>query len=187
MRAFALAAAAALVLAVPLVAQAQRELGAHRHGHGTVNLAIEGARVLIELEAPGADIVGFEHAPRSAAEREAVATATATLKAPLALFTLPEEAGCRVEKAEVELEGAGGHAGERGHGHGEAPTAGHTEFHAEYTLACTRPDAISTVAFPYFEAFPRAGALTVNVATRHGQARHEVTRDAPRAELTRAP
>ena len=38
-----------------------RQLGAHEHGHGNFNIAIEGKSVSMELEAPGADIVGFEH------------------------------------------------------------------------------------------------------------------------------
>ena len=39
-----------------------RELGPHVHGHGTLNIAIEDKRVSMELEVPGMDIVGFEHA-----------------------------------------------------------------------------------------------------------------------------
>ena len=49
-----------------------REAGAHAHGHGKVNIAIEGQRLSIELEAPGADIVGFEHEAKTAAEKAAV-------------------------------------------------------------------------------------------------------------------
>ncbi|MDH4983163.1 DUF2796 domain-containing protein [Hyphomicrobium sp. D-2] len=63
-----------------------RELGAHVHGRGTFNIAIEGSRVALELKAPGMDIVGFESAPTSDAQKAAVEKAKATLAKPLELF-----------------------------------------------------------------------------------------------------
>ena len=69
--------------AVAPVVAAERELGAHLHGHGTVNLVIEGSTVWIELEAPGSDIVGFERAAQSAEEIATVAGARALLESPL--------------------------------------------------------------------------------------------------------
>ena len=50
---------AAALSAASLATAAERELGAHMHGHGTVNIVLEGSALWIELEAPGADIVGF--------------------------------------------------------------------------------------------------------------------------------
>ena len=35
------------------------QMDAHVHGHGILNIAVEGQVVEMELEAPGADIVGF--------------------------------------------------------------------------------------------------------------------------------
>src|SRR5262249_38687966 len=50
----------------PAAAQsAHRELGPHEHGRGTLNIAIEGNRVSMELEVPGMDIAGFEHAAKT--------------------------------------------------------------------------------------------------------------------------
>ena len=64
---------AVLGIALPAwAAQAQhRELGPHQHGHGTLNIAIEGERVSMELDVPGADIVGFEHAASTADQKAA--------------------------------------------------------------------------------------------------------------------
>ena len=58
--------------------------------------------IAIALKAPGADIVGFEHVARSAADRDKVQTAIAKLARPLALFALPEAAQCQVARAEIE-------------------------------------------------------------------------------------
>ena len=56
----------------PATAQEHRALGAHVHGHGRLDIAREGDRIALALVAPGADVVGFEHAPQSEADRAAV-------------------------------------------------------------------------------------------------------------------
>ena len=80
-------------------------LGAHEHGHSALNVAIEGDRVEMELIAPGADIVGFEHEAESSEDKAAVEQAEATLGEPLSLFGFADAAGCVVETAAVEIEG----------------------------------------------------------------------------------
>ena len=52
----------------------------HQHGVGQLNVAIQGDHVEIELETPGADIVGFEHPPRTAEQKKAVQDAATTLR-----------------------------------------------------------------------------------------------------------
>ena len=88
-----------------------RELGAHQHGHGAFNIAIEGKAVAIEFTAPGADIVGFEHPAQSVEDRAAVDAAIAMLAKPLDLFSPSVAAECVVTAANVILvtEGAGDH------------------------------------------------------------------------------
>src|SRR5215470_14244249 len=69
----ALALALGLAAVAPLAAAAQeRQLGTHEHGRGTLNIAIEGTQVSLEFEAPGADIVGFEAAAKTARQKAAV-------------------------------------------------------------------------------------------------------------------
>jgi hypothetical protein len=220
-------------------AETRRELGAHQHGRGTLNMAMEGNRLLIELHAPGADIVGFEHQARTDEDKAAIEKAKATLGEPLALFTIPPAAACRVEAAKVALVAESGHGhshGDAGHGHGQdkeksnqtghghrhghgetghghehdretSAQAGHghgdaghghshghehgsdphSEFHAEYALVCDSPDAITTMEFPYFEKFPGAQSLTVNMVTDRGQMKYDAARGNPRIELKRMP
>ena len=72
----------------------QRQAGAHEHGRGTLNIALEGSRLSMELEAPGADIVGFEHKAKTQKQKAAVEKAKKQLAAPQALFELPAAAGC---------------------------------------------------------------------------------------------
>lgn len=103
----------------PLLAEEKRALGAHAHGHGALNIAVEGATLAMELEVPGFDIVGFEHAAESDADKMAVEKGVTQLLAAADLFILSEAAGCEVTSAEAELHGDDSH-GEHGHDdHGE--------------------------------------------------------------------
>ena len=104
----------ALLAAVPALADETRQLDAHEHGVGALNIAAEGSDVLMELEVPGADIVGFEYAAKTDADRKAVDAAVATLATPLDLFVLPAAAGCSVTEARAALEMEDEHA-EHGH------------------------------------------------------------------------
>ena len=88
-----------LLMPSTLAAQQTREMGAHEHGHSALNIAVEGTQIAMALEAPGADIVGFEYAAKTATDRGKLDTAIATLSDPLALFVVPSAAGCTVVEA----------------------------------------------------------------------------------------
>ena len=111
---------ALLALVVPpAMAQApRRQLEAHTHGEGRLAIAIEGNRVQMELEAPASDIVGFEHAPRTATQRKTLAEAKERLAKAETLFVLSAAAGCRLASAEVAAVGALAGAG-TAHKHGD--------------------------------------------------------------------
>ena len=70
-----LLAAGMACAALPASAEEHRQLGAHVHGHGRLNIAIEGNTISMELEVPGMDIVGFEHEPSTPEQKAAVAQA----------------------------------------------------------------------------------------------------------------
>lgn len=91
------------VLASAAAEDHRRELDAHEHGHGSLTIAIEQGRVQMELEVPGADIVGFEYVPKTDEDIAAVEKGKAMLAQPLTLFVVPDAAGCAVEMAEVAL------------------------------------------------------------------------------------
>ena len=192
--------------ATPAMAEESRQLDAHEHGVGQLDIAFEGQQIAIELHAPGADIVGFEYAAENAKDRAAVDAAVATLARPLDLFILPEAAGCSVVQASAELEIEDAHDDEHAehgddhadedhaehddHKHEEhaehddhADEAGHTEFHAEYLLTCADPAAVSDITFAYFETFPNAFELEVQLISDTGATAFEVERDAPTLDL----
>lgn len=197
-----------LILAVnaaPALAEDTRQLDAHEHGVGALNIAMDGTTVAMEFHAPGADIVGFEYAAESEADRAAVDAAVATLARPLDLFVLPAAAACSVTQASAELESMHADEHDEHHDHDKhkdhddhaehsdhekhsdheehAEEAGHTEFHAEYTLTCADPAALTDITFAYFGTFENARELEVQIIAGSGAQAFEVERDAPTLDL----
>lgn len=192
------AAALAIVtagLGTAMAGPAHRQLGAHEHGHGVLNVAVEDDRVSLELSAPGADIVGFEHAARTDQQKAELAAAREKLKAGLTLFQLTPEAGCELVDSGIEYAteahvahsdsatGTSDHAHDHADGHDNHEDAGHDHDHAEflvaYSIKCKAPAALTGIAFDYFAVFKNAQRLQVNVVTATGQAQLAATRDAP--------
>lgn len=181
---FAVAAVVAGLLADGPSSAAERGHGPHQHGIGQLSLAVEGNAVEIEITAPGADIVGFEHAAETEADRAALIAAATRLKDAMALFRFPPKADCRLEEAEVHsaLLDAGhghekGHVHEKGHGH---KAEAHAEFRAHYHFHCTDPAALSYIDLGYFATFPAARELEARTITAKGQGAQELTADRPR-------
>jgi len=194
----AVAVVGVLALRSSAAEEPHRQLGAHEHGRGTLNIAVEGNKMTLELETPGMDIVGFEHAAKSRLDMEAVEKAKLQLMRPLTLFTMPAAAGCRVIEANVKVEiGEHDHdaKGEPGPGssersesskgkkNAEAENEGHSEFHAEYTLECASVNNITAIEFGYFRVFSGAEKLDVNIITPKSQSKFEATRAKPNISL----
>jgi hypothetical protein len=146
-----------LLLALPVLAPAHQK--AHVHGQGRLEVVVDGPLLSIALESPLDGIVGFEHPPRTAAQKQAAAQALALLKEPARLFTLPAEAGCRAEATEVVAPVLEGQASKDGHG----------DLDARWSFRCTAPDQLATLEQGLFAAFPRLVRLDVQVAGPKGQ------------------
>ena len=156
-----------------------------------------GTKVSIELEAPGMDIVGFEHEANSAEQKDAVSKAKDALGDPLSLFKLPAAASCKVVEAKTEVETEGDHDHDHGDkddkhaehdhdGHDHDDHAGHTAFHVTYAIDCATPANLTSITFDYFKAFAGAKALHVSVVSDKAQNKFEVTREKPVLDLAGA-
>lgn len=100
-----------------------RSHDAHVHGAVEVNIAQDGKELLVEVTAPGADVVGFEHAPQTTEQVATLEKATALLNQPNKLFAF-EGADCTLEyKSVTHTLGEDDHEGhdhdKHDHGHHE--------------------------------------------------------------------
>ncbi len=180
-------AGAMIVLAFPALAEEHRQLGPHQHGHGTLNIAIENGEVSMDLDVPGADIVGFEHEPSTPEQKAAFEAGKAKLAEALTLFKMPAAAGCTVKEAKVSIEGEHGEdtpKGETSPAHEAEEEHHHSDFNVDYKLQCQSVAKLTAIDFDYFKAFAGARVLGVTIITPKGQNSYEVTREKPSLDLT---
>ncbi|MFA0508638.1 DUF2796 domain-containing protein [Vibrio sp. 10N.222.54.C2] len=112
-----------------------RSHDAHVHGQVEVNIAQDGQELLVEVTAPGADVVGFEHAPKTAEQKKVFEQAIAQLNKPEELFSF-NNASCTLKFKSVANTLEGGHddhEGHEGHDHAEHGHGDHKDHdHAEH-------------------------------------------------------
>ena len=160
-------------------------LGAHEHGVGRLNAALDGQTLELELESPAMNLVGFEHAATTDADKAKVAAARAQLEKPLALFNLPKAADCVVASQELESPLFGDKPAAEDHDdddHDEDAKDGHehhhdhSEIHAHYQFTCAAPGALKTLDLAnIFNSFPATQKIQVQLISPSGQQGVEVT------------
>lgn len=151
-------------LCLLVAASAAAQPASHRHGVAELKVAVDGRTLVVDYEAPLDDLIGFEHAPRTAAQRRALADAQATLRDFGRLFVLPAVAGCTVR--EVTVASPWTDAG--------APPAAHDDhahgaLRASYVLDCARPEQLRELRLAVFGAFPRTRRVDAEWVAPRGQ------------------
>ncbi len=194
-----LAAALSLGGAIAEDSGEYRQHGTHQHGVGELNLAREGAEVQIEMESPAANILGFEHAPGTAAEHATLKRAIDTLKHGGELFRFSEDAQCRLVEVlvdtplmdpdhdqEPEQGNHPAHKDEHDNEHDgkhddsdadQDPHGGetHADITARYRFTCSHPMKLQQIDVGLFRAFPATGRLVVQYISDDKQGAAELT------------
>lgn len=139
---------------------------AHEHGRARLSLVQDDKGIAVTFESPLDNLTGFEHAPRTQAQRHALAEARAALQEAARVVVLPDAAGCALVAVEVALPfDAAAHAAQAEH----ADHAEHADALAEYTFTCDRPSAVTQVSVGLFRAFARLRHIDAEAATAAGQ------------------
>ena len=86
----------------PVAAQVKRDLDSHEHGASNLNIVIDNNTVYLEFETPWNNLVGFEHAPSTDEQQEAVSQAMALLEEPLTLFIPAGDADCVAMSIDID-------------------------------------------------------------------------------------
>lgn len=76
-------------------------LGAHEHGVASLNAALDGNLLELQFESPAMNLVGFEHAAKSDADKAKVAAAKRELEQPISLFALTS-GDCKATEVELQ-------------------------------------------------------------------------------------
>jgi hypothetical protein len=162
--------------------------GPHEHGAVALDVAVDDTRITLRMSSPLDNLIGFEHAPRNAAERQRVDAMVARLKAAEGLFRIDPGAGCA--RGAVRL-GAPTLGLRTDTDTGEtsptsAPTAEeHADLDAEFEFECPRAAQARHIDLDLWNAFPGMQRLAVQLATPQGQSRQTLQRPGMRLRLKR--
>lgn len=154
-------------------------LDAHEHGIAQLNVVLDGQALELELESPAMNLVGFEHAAESAADKAKVAAARGQLQDPQALFGLGA-GDCSLSDTELESplfedeEHEDEHEHEEHHDHDK--DSEHSEIHAHYQLDCKKPGELKQLNLAeLFKRFPATTKIQVQLIGPNGQQGVELT------------
>ncbi|USD65577.1 DUF2796 domain-containing protein [Vibrio sp. SCSIO 43136] len=176
-----------------------RQHDAHVHGVVEFNIAQDANQLLFEIIAPGADVVGFEHAPENHDQEHKIEDAEALLKDSSKLFTLSAAAKCTLTEAlvtntlEKEHDDHGHDHDKHDHDkhdhdehhdhdhdkhdhdeHHDHDHGGHGEFNIQYQYDCENVDALKTIDTAWFKHFPSTEEIHVNLITDNAQVATEL-------------
>ncbi len=181
----------------------------HQHGVANVDIAVDPGRISLRLDIPLDNLLGFERAPRTDAERAQAQTVVKQLSDAATVVRLDSAAGCSVARvalvsAELGLPADGQgqkdahahgdhkhdhthdhkHGDKHGHKHGDKDS-GHADLVADYEFSCTDTGKARSVTLGLFEAFPRLRRIEVQTATPRGQLKAVLARPNNRVSLAR--
>jgi hypothetical protein len=172
-----------------------RQHSAHVHGHVEFNIAQDGQELLVEITAPGSDVVGFENTPKNEQEHEKIEQAEEILSHPEQILLLSSSAGCVIEHVSVTntLEEHDDHEGHdhdehEGHDHDEHEghdhdESSHGEFTVEYHFECENFDQLKDINTTWFKHFPSTEEISVNLLTDTTQKAVELNQNSTRIKL----
>ncbi|WP_017420334.1 zinc uptake protein ZrgA [Vibrio vulnificus] len=167
-----------------------RQHDAHVHGQVEFNIAQDGHDLLLEITAPGADVVGFEHAPENTEQENQLKAAVEKLSQADLMVQINGAAKCTIENVSVthtlggeEHDGHEHHDDHKHHDdhehhddhkhhddhehhddHGHEHD-GHGAFTVEYQYHCDNVAALNKLETDWFKQFPATQAIQANVLT----------------------
>jgi hypothetical protein len=126
----------------------------HTHGVGRLDIVVDGQSLSFALELPLDAAVGFERAPKTAAEKAALDNAGKLLDDGAALFAPTPAAGCALKSTQVTVPFADG----------KPAGSDHADIDAAYVFECATPAALKgfeTAVFKHFRRLYRIEAQRV--------------------------
>lgn len=177
------------------------QLEAHQHGVVELNIALDDQQLMLELTAPGNDIVGFEHSPETEAEKAVLNRSLQILNNPQALFSFNKSADCKLQglsisesfsKLESDEHDEHDEAHKKEHEHEEhdhedehSQDEGqhHGGVRAQYHYSCKNADQLKQVMTRWFEVFERSEAIKVQLLLGDSQKSVSLDKDNSRIDF----
>ncbi|NVK56780.1 MAG: DUF2796 domain-containing protein [Alteromonadaceae bacterium] len=169
------------ILGITLLQPATAAGAKHVHGQGSLLVAQDADRWQLEFSLPASDVIGFEHAPHSKADRSRLHAVERQLVLPSSVFVVDND-NCEVTDQTVSLphsskkqhdEHEDDHDDEHDDHHGDHDESTHSEVTLRYELLCSEP--LQTIKVTIFDIAPSLTDIDVQWVTNKGQGKREIT------------
>jgi len=172
-----------------------RSAESHSHGDASLAIVLDGSMLIVELDTPLYNVLGFEHEAETAIQKAAVLKAESVLARGASLFVFNTEAGCSILHDTISVE-LGGHEDKDGHSDHEADDHDdeeddheaeetHKDVVLQYEYKCQAPKALKNVTVNLFEHFENLTELDLVYLGPNTQKQSELSAAKPRMNLTR--
>jgi hypothetical protein len=142
---------------------------AHVHGQGELEIVQDGNGLFISLSSPLENVLGFERAPKTDAERVKTRRVVSLLKAN-GLFAFSPDAQCKRTgyKLYSDILNPHSHGPADDHQHHDND-GGHADFRAAYEFECENPSKLKLIEVRAFRQFPGFEKIEVQALFPSGQ------------------
>jgi Protein of unknown function (DUF2796) len=155
----------------------QAREGAHEHGVVKLDVAVDGSLLTLQLEAPLDSLLGFEHRPRTEAQRRAADAVLTRFNDGASLFKPHAAALCTLSKSTIGAEALQPNPA--------AKPGEHADLDATFEFRCAQPDKLLDIDVALFDAFKRIQRINAQVIGPKGQAQRVLKRPDRLLKLSR--
>ena len=151
--------------------------GVHEHGVIKLDVAMDGSLLTLQLEAPLDSLLGFEHRPRTEAQRQAADAVLKRFNDGASLFQPSAAASCTFRKSTIDANALQPNP--------EAKPGEHADLGAIFEFQCAQPDKLRDIDVALFDAFKRIQRINAQVIGPKGQAQRILKRPDRLLKLSR--
>lgn len=152
-----------LILVTPHLHAQPKHGHAHEHGKGRLEISVDANQAIGKLKVPLEALVGFERAPKTEAETNAIATMNQKLQNPGTYFVANKEAQCspKLISSTIVRDQAGKHA----------------DLDYQFDLNCAKLASLKQLSIGLFSDYKRLKEIRVESAGPWGQKSVTAKRD----------
>jgi hypothetical protein len=132
--------------------------GAHAHGKGELELTVQANLISGTFRTPMDSLLGFEHQPKTDAQKKAVAQLRQDLANPTVILLPNAEAKCSPKM----------HAANSAMFTGQVKGS-HSELEYQFSFECAAPEKLTGLEFNALKQFKRLSQVRVQIASPKGQ------------------
>lgn len=141
----------------------KKQSHSHQHGKGSLELTLEKNTLNGTLELPLEALLGFEHAPKTSAEKLAISTLEKNLASLHLWFTVSKNANCTESKTSFERQ----------------TNSQHSDLLYTFSFICEKPEALQELHLLFLKEYKRVQEIQVFYVNQAGQRSIVVKRNSP--------